>query len=129
MCLFCDIAEGNIPSKKIYEDELVYAFLDISQAEKGHTLVIPKKHYANILEVDDETLQHMIKVVRDLAKQIMEKMGAEGCNVLSNTNEVAGQSIMHFHFHIIPRYADDDLVIGFTSHEYDLDEIQHQICD
>ena len=100
-CIFCKIINKEIPGKIVYEDDECMAFLDLSQATYGHTLVIPKKHYANILEVDDETLAHVMKIVKNLANQIVEKLDAKGVNVLTNTNEVAGQTVHHFHIHIL----------------------------
>ena len=97
MCIFCDIAEGKIPSYKVYEDEVCLAFLDLAQVTRGHTLVIPKKHFDNVLECDDETIAHLAKVTRMLAKKITDNLQAPGCNILNNTNEVAGQSVMHLH--------------------------------
>ena len=108
MCIFCMIANHEINSSIIYEDERVAAFLDLSQVTKGHTLVVPKKHYANLLEADPEDLAHVIKVTQMLSKRIMERCGATGVNILNNCNEVAGQTVMHFHVHVIPRYSDED---------------------
>ena len=110
MCVFCEIVKGNIPSSKVYEDEKCLAILDLSQLTRGHTLVMPKVHVDNILEADDETLQHLITVTRNLARTLMDKTGATGCNIINNCNEVAGQSVMHLHFHILPRYGKDDAV-------------------
>ena len=100
MCVFCEIINGNIPSKKVYEDDDVLAILDISQATEGHTLVLPKKHFDNILEIDKETLSSVIEVVRVLSKKLIKNLNAEGCNVLNNCGEVSGQSVNHLHFHI-----------------------------
>ena len=86
-CIFCKIINKEIPGKIVYEDDECMAFLDLSQATYGHTLVIPKKHYANILEVDDETLAHIMKIVKNLANQIVEKLDAKGVNVLTNTSK------------------------------------------
>lgn len=127
MCIFCKIIDGDIPSAKIYEDEDVVAILDISQAEKGHTLVLPKKHFDNLLTIDDEYYCKVMKKVKDLAKVIVKAFNADGVNVLNNCNEAAGQSVMHFHVHIIPRYNNDDLKIEFTEHKLDLKEIQETI--
>ena len=129
MCVFCDIINHKIPSKVVYEDDDVLAIWDISQVTKGHTLVMPKKHYANILEVDENTLQHCTSVVHKLAKQIVENTGAKGCNVLSNCGEIAGQSVDHLHFHIIPRYSSKDSIeIKFNpSPALDLDEVLQQV--
>ena len=126
-CIFCKIINKEIPGKIVYEDDECMAFLDLSQATYGHTLVIPKKHYANILEVDDETLAHVMKIVKNLANQIVEKLDAKGVNVL--TNEVAGQTVHHFHIHILPRYDENELKIEFTDHsnDVDLDEVYKKI--
>lgn len=129
-CIFCKIANKDIPGKIIYEDELCLAFLDLSQTTNGHTLVIPKKHFKNILEVDDDILAHMIKVTKKLANQIMCNLNASGINILTNANEVAGQTVMHFHIHIIPRYDENDQInIDFTdrSADVELDNILNKI--
>ncbi len=130
MCIFCDIIEGKIPSKKIYEDEKCIAILDISQLTKGHTLVIPKQHFSGIDDCDEETLRHLISVTRKLAVRITERLNAPGFHILNNCNPVANQSVMHMHFHIIPRYSEKDCVsMDFTPHheEYDLEEIRQQL--
>ncbi len=124
MCIFCDIIEGKIPSKKIYEDENVLAILDISQVTKGHTLVMPKKHTDNILTADEETVMNCSKVVHQLSKQIVENTGASGCNIINNCNEVAGQTVNHLHFHIIPRYSSKDAIsLKYGETKQDLDEV------
>ena len=125
MCIFCSIINKEIPSSCIYEDDQVMAFLDLSQVTKGHTLVVPKKHYDNLLECDDETLAHLIQVVKMLAVRISERLNAQGVNVLNNTHETAGQTVNHLHFHIIPRYSENDaVVIQFNeSEKQDLDEL------
>ena len=127
MCIFCMIANHEINSSIIYEDEQVVAFLDLSQVTKGHTLVVSKKHYENVLECDPETLGHVIKITQMLSKRIMERMNAKGVNILNNCNEVAGQSVMHMHFHIIPRYSENDAIeIKFNeSEKQNLEEIAH----
>ena len=101
MCIFCMIANHEINSSIIYEDDKVVAFLDLSQVTKGHTLVVPKKHYANLIECDSEDLAHVIKVTQMLSKRIMDRMNAKGINILNNCNEVAGQSVMHIHMHLL----------------------------
>ena len=108
MCIFCNIVNKEIPSCCVYEDETVMAFLDISQVTKGHTLVIPKQHYDSFLECDNETLVHLMSIAQMLAKRIMKKTNAAGMNILSNVHEVAGQSVPHFHVHLIPRYSEED---------------------
>lgn len=125
MCIFCMIANHEIPSSTVYEDEKVIAFLDLSQVTNGHTLVIPKKHYENILECDPADLKHVIEVVQMLSKRVVERLGAKGVNILNNCNEVAGQTVMHMHFHIIPRYDENDAIeINFNeSKKQNLEDI------
>lgn len=129
-CIFCKIANKEIPGKIVYEDDLCLAFLDLSQTTNGHTLVVPKTHYQNILDVDKEVLSHLIKVTKKLTNQIITNLDAKGANVLTNANEVAGQTVMHFHIHIIPRYNETGQIkIDFTdrSQEVDLDNIFNKI--
>lgn len=128
-CIFCKIINKEIPGKIVYEDDVCMAFLDLSQATYGHTLVIPKKHFANILEVDQETLAHVMQVTQKLAQEIVKKLAAKGVNILTNTNEVAGQTVHHFHVHILPRYDEKELVIEFSDHsqEINLDEVYEKI--
>ena len=129
MCIFCKIIKGEIPSKKIYEDDNVLAILDISQATKGHTLIMPKKHYDNLLEIPDEELKNVMVVAKKVAKKINEVYKPKGINLLNNCGEAAGQSVMHFHTHILPRYEDDDIEMKFENHmdKYDLDKIRKEI--
>lgn len=110
-CLFCKIIKGEIPSYKIYEDDEVYAFLDISQVTRGHTLVIPKKHYQDIFEIDAKTMAKVYEKVNTLANDICTKLGAKGVNILNNNKEIAGQTVFHFHVHIIPRYDENDKIV------------------
>ena len=125
MCVFCSIINHEIPSKVVYEDDQVLAILDISQVTKGHTLVMPKKHVDNLLECDDETAAHLIQVIKSLAKLMKGKTGAPGINILNNNGEAAGQTVNHLHFHIIPRYSENDaFVCEFKeSEKQDLDEV------
>ena len=129
-CIFCKIANHDIPGKIISEDDVCMAFLDLSQTTDGHTLVIPKKHYAHILEVDQQTLAHMMDIVQKVALQIQSTLHAKGFNIITNMNEVAGQTVHHFHIHIIPRYDQHD---GFEAHYLDrsqdvnLDDIYQKI--
>lgn len=129
MCIFCDVIAGKIPSSKVYEDNDVLAILDISQVTYGHTIVMPKKHVKNILEADEETVCRCMKAVHTLSRQIVERTGAKGCNILNNCNEVAGQSVDHLHFHIIPRYSKDDACqfIFNESAPQDLNEVAKTI--
>lgn len=107
-CIFCKIVAGEIPSSRVYEDAAVYAFLDLSQVTKGHTLVIPKKHTKDIYETSDEIAGELFARVPKIAKAIKETYQPLGINMLSNTGEAAGQSVFHLHMHLIPRYEKDD---------------------
>ena len=106
-CIFCKIIKGEIPSFKIYEDEHTYAFLDIAKDVDGHTLVIPKKHVCNVLDCDCETLAHVSATVKKIANHYVENCDYEGVNILNATGESAQQTVMHLHFHIIPRKTSD----------------------
>ncbi len=108
-CLFCKIVSGEIPSHKIFEDKNFLAFLNINPVNKGHILVIPKKHSRNILEIEDEALKNLIVVVKKLSKKIKLALKANGINIIMNNEPEAGQIIFHSHIHIIPRFANDNL--------------------
>lgn len=129
MCVFCKIVNGEIPSKKVYEDDDVLAILDISQATKGHTLVMPKKHYANILEIPNNEYQKVMLKVKEIANKLNTKLNPKGINVLNNCGETAGQTVMHYHVHILPRYNDNDIKLEFTDHSsnVNLDDILKEI--
>ena len=128
MCVFCSIIKGDIPSKKVYEDDNTLAILDISQTTCGHTLVMPKKHYENFLEMPKEEFADLMTKTQTIVKQVVENLDAKGCNILINTNEVAGQSVMHTHVHIIPRYDENDTIsIAFNENKFDLDEVLNKI--
>ncbi|WP_227937858.1 HIT family protein [Alkalihalobacillus deserti] len=126
-CVFCKIANGEIPASKIYEDEHVLAFLDISQVTKGHTLVIPKTHQTDLFDLQEETAKHIYSVVPKLASAIKQTYEAEGLNLVNNNGEVAGQTVFHYHVHLIPRYGKGD---GFGavwkdhSSEYKSEDLQ-----
>lgn len=118
MCIFCSIVNGEIPSNKIYEDDMVIAFLDINPTSYGHTLVVPKKHCDSFLDCEEEVRDHVFKVAQQLANTLEEKLHCDGINILSNIHEAAGQSVSHFHVHLIPRFKDDDHVT-IEFHEID----------
>ena len=114
MCIFCDIIDHKIPSSVVYEDDQVLAILDISQVTRGHTIVMPKKHCANVLEADDETARQVFSAAKKVAGVLKEKTGCAGVNLLCNCGEAAGQTVDHLHVHVIPRYgAEDALEIHF----------------
>ncbi|MEG0657484.1 HIT family protein [Anaerorhabdus sp.] len=111
MCIFCKIINGELPCSKVYEDEHVIAILDIAQVTYGHTLVIPKKHCNDILDADEETMIHIAKVLPMLSNKIVKNCKAEGSHIISNQGAISGQTVDHLHFHIIPRYREDDAIV------------------
>lgn len=121
-CVFCAIADGEIPAFKVYEDDVVLAYLDINPFSRGHTLVIPKSHTSGLLDTPDETLSAVMSRVRAIAAHLKEALGCDGFNILQNNGEAAGQTVMHLHFHIVPRYGKED--ISFVSHKADMDELK-----
>ncbi|WP_332631147.1 HIT family protein [Halalkalibacter flavus] len=107
-CIFCKIVQGEIPAAKVYEDEHVLAFIDISQVTKGHTLVIPKAHHQDLFDLTEESSKRIFAVVPKIAKAIKQTYQAEGLNIVNNNGELAGQTVYHFHVHLIPRYGKGD---------------------
>ena len=126
MCIFCKIINHEIPASVIYEDEDVCAILDISQVTDGHTLVMPKEHVESILDCPPVLLSKIMSVAQTLSKDILIKMNAKGVNVLTNAKPAAGQSVMHFHVHILPRYDENDgLILEFRGNPNpDLNKIE-----
>jgi len=110
-CIFCKIINNQIPSHKIYEDEDVLAFLDITQGTKGHTLVVPKKHFKNIFDSDEESIEKVFKVVPKLANALNSAFNPIGLNIVNN-NDQPLQSVYHFHVHLIPRYENDGMILS-----------------
>ena len=106
--VFCKIIDGEIPCHKLYEDEDVLAFLDISQVTKGHALVISKKHFDNFLSTPQEIMHKVMDVAQRIGQVDIKLLGAKGVNILSNCYPAAGQSVMHFHVHVIPRYDEKE---------------------
>jgi len=129
MCIFCDIIDHKIPSSVVYEDDHTLAILDISQVTRGHTIVMPKKHCANILEADEETVHQVTMAAKKVAALLAEKTGCAGINLLNNCGEAAGQTVNHLHVHVIPRYGEADaLEIHFKpSENVDLNEVLAQL--
>ncbi len=107
-CIFCQIVAGDIPAHRIYEDDQVIAFLDIQQTTKGHTLVIPKVHSDHLLATPKELLHQVMSVAQRVGQAQIQTLDAKGVNILSNVLKAAGQTIMHFHVHVIPRYLPSD---------------------
>ncbi|HCW9455121.1 TPA: HIT family protein [Staphylococcus aureus] len=130
--IFGKILTGEIPSFKVYEDDYVYAFLDISQVTKGHTLLIPKKASANIFETDEETMKHIGAALPKVANAIKRAFNPDGLNIIQNNGEFADQSVFHIHFHLIPRYGNDIDGFGYKweTHEDILDnDAKQQIAE
>lgn len=117
-CLFCKIINGEIPSSKIYEDNQVMAFLDISQTTPGHSLLVPKEHIRNVLDMSQETATSLFARLPKLARALQKATGSLGMNIINNNEEIAGQTVFHAHVHLVPRYtANDGIDISFTTHE------------
>jgi len=122
-CIFCRIAEGKMPAAKIYEDDKVISFLDIMPANKGHCLIVPKKHSETLAEISDEDLAVIIKAAKKVAKALSLSLGA-AFNIVMNNGKEAGQVVNHSHIHIIPRFHKDRLRIKWSHLKYENDELQ-----
>lgn len=127
MCVFCSIIKGDIPSYKIYEDENVYAFLDIADDVEGHTLVIPKKHYENLVEMPEDELTNVMNAVKKISKHYIENCGFTGVNLINCCGKDAEQSVFHFHMHILPRKNDDNIKVYPTLNKLNSDMLS--ICE
>lgn len=122
MCIFCKIAKGEIPCYKIYEDNDFLAFLDLSQATKGHTLIIPKKHYDNIFSLDEKI--DIMRPVIAVAKALKKCLKIDNINMINNNGPLAGQTINHFHIHLIPRYDNDKVSLNFGENSFTNEELK-----
>ena len=122
-CIFCKIIAGQIPCSKVYEDEDFIAFLDIAPANKGHTLVVPKKHYGSLLDAPEELAASMMRIAHKIAKAVKKATDTEGMNIQININKVAGQLVPHLHLHIIPRSKEDDFTLDWTHKKYEEGEM------
>lgn len=128
-CVFCKIISGEFSARKIYEDKFTMAFLDISKDVDGHILVVPKKHIKNILDCDNETLARVFDTVKRVSKHLTENCGYDGVNLLNASDESAGQTVFHFHIHIIPRKNGDNLDCypKFPGSTIELDEMLEKL--
>lgn len=117
-CVFCKLASGEFSSATVYEDDLFRAILDISPAAKGHTLLLPKKHAANLFELEEPEVSKALSVAKTLAVAIQKTLQCDGINILQNNGTSAGQSVFHFHIHLIPRYEKDGVTIPWKSLSY-----------
>ena len=131
-CIFCKIANGEIPSKTLYDDGKFRVILDLGPATKGHALILPKDHYKNLYELPEDYAADAIKLAKKMMTQMTEKLGCEGFNLVQNNGELAGQTVFHFHMHMIPRYQNDGQTIGWKPGEptqEELEEIRKQIVE
>jgi len=117
-CIFCEIAAGKAPVEIIYEDENVLSFLDIKPLNIGHALVIPKRHYENYLDLPADELRNITLISQKIAAKIVKAFEPDGFNIIVNSGKAAGQSIFHFHYHIIPRYSDDKVKFNIVFKSY-----------
>jgi histidine triad (HIT) family protein len=122
-CLFCGIVAGEVPGQIVDSDEHTVAFMDINPATRGHALVVPRRHSADLMEVSDEDLTHTMLATRRLARRIRDTLEPDGLNILNSCGSAAWQTVFHFHVHVIPRYADDPLKLPWVPGPGDADEI------
>lgn len=123
-CIFCKIVAGEIPSSKVYEDDQVLAFLDISQTTPGHTLLIPKRHVRNVLEMEADLASTTFSRLPKIARALQKATNAVGMNIINNNEEIAGQTVFHAHIHLVPRYDEKDgIKIEYTEHEPDFEAL------
>ena len=123
-CIFCKIANGEIPSKTLYEDEKFRVILDLGPAAKGHALILPKSHYADLYELPEDTAADAMILARKMAARITDRLQCDGFNLMQNNGETAGQTVFHFHMHLIPRYRDDGQKIGWKPQEATQEELE-----
>lgn len=118
-CIFCKLANGDIPTVTVYEDEYLRAIMDAAPANKGHIIILPKSHAANIYELEDEYVSRAFVLAKKLAVALKKLTGCDGVNILQNNGEAAGQTVFHFHVHVIPRFKDDDCTIVWKPTSYE----------
>lgn len=112
-CIFCKLANGEIPTATLYEDEWFRVILDASPASMGHALIIPKEHFENLYELEDEVASKALVLAKKLVTKFTEALGCQGYNIVQNNGEAAGQTVFHFHMHLIPRYDRDKVGLGW----------------
>ena len=127
-CIFCKIANGEIPTNSIYEDDDFRVILDASPATKGHALIIPKEHYKDMYEIDEDVAAKAMRLAKKLTIKMTDKLGCAGFNILRNNREVAGQTVFHFHMHLIPRYKNGSSILTWGHEEFS-DEEMKEICE
>ena len=122
-CLFCKIVAGEIPATKVHEDEATVAFMDLSPATRGHLLVVPREHVADLHEASDAQLAAVMVTARGMAEKQVRVLGADGVNILQNSGRAAWQTVFHLHVHVVPRYDGDPLRLPWVPEPGDRDEI------
>lgn len=127
-CIFCKIANGEIPSRTIDENEWFKVVLDMSPATKGHALILPKEHYRNLYDLPDNLAAEALKMAKKTALKMQERLHCDGLNLVQNNEESAGQTVFHFHMHIIPRFKDDGQVIAWNPGNPSSEELD-DICE
>ena len=125
-CIFCKIANGEIPSATLYEDEEFRVILDLGPATKGHALILPKEHYANLYEISEETAGKSIILAKKMVTRMKKALNCDGFNVLQNNEEPAGQTVFHYHMHLIPRYEGDNAFPMWNAGEL-TDEVRDEV--
>ena len=131
-CIFCKLANGEIPTATLYEDEEFRVILDLGPATKGHALILPKGHYANLYEIPDETAAKAMVLAKKMATVMTKALHCDGFNLVQNNGDLAGQTVFHFHMHMIPRYPADGQKIGWKPgepKEEELEEIRKILAD
>ena len=131
-CIFCKIANGEIPSKTLYEDERFRVILDLGPAARGHALVIPREHASDLYELPEETASRVLVLAKKIAVRMADKLHCDGLNLIQNNGEAAGQTVPHFHLHMIPRYLKDGQKIGWVPGkptQEELEAVRKQITE
>lgn len=123
-CVFCKIISGEIPAHTIYEDEQFKVILDVAPATKGHALIIPKNHYANLYELPEDIAADAIKLAKKMMQVMTDKLNCDGFNIIQNNGEIAGQTVFHFHMHLVPRYKGDGEILKYVSLHPSQDEME-----
>lgn len=131
-CIFCKIIAGEIPSYTLHEDEKFKVILDVGPAARGHALILPKDHYANLYELPEETAAEVIKLAKKMMIRMTDKLKCDGFNIVQNNGEAAGQTVNHFHMHLIPRYKNDGEILKYIAGEpgpEELEQIKNTITE
>lgn len=123
-CIFCKIIAGEIPSHTLYEDEEFKVILDAGPATRGHALILPKDHYANLYELPEDKAADVMKLAKKMMSVMTDKLHCDGFNIVQNNGEVAGQTVFHFHMHLIPRYKNDGEILKYIAGEPSQDELK-----